>query len=73
MPRKPAAAEAEATARAINAEPWKPPAGIMVKRQCPKCRYFFVSPADSTEQQCADCAAIGTGRDRTVRQERADG
>jgi hypothetical protein len=45
----------------------------MVKRKCPKCCYFFASPADSTEQRCADCAAIGTGRDRTVRQEQADG
>jgi len=66
------AAAAEAEARAINAEPWEPFPG-MVKRKCPKCRYFFASPADSTEQRCADCAVIGTGRDRTVRQERADG
>ena len=40
MPQKPAAAEAEEIARAINAEPWEPLAG-MVKRQCPRCRYFL--------------------------------
>jgi hypothetical protein len=34
MPRKPAPDEAEAIARAINAEPWEPMTG-MVKRQCP--------------------------------------
>jgi hypothetical protein len=32
--RKAPAEEAEATARAINAEPWEPMIG-MVKRQCP--------------------------------------
>ena len=34
--------EEEATARAVNAEPWEPPPG-MVKRQCPECRYFFAT------------------------------
>ena len=63
MPRKPAAAEAEEIARAVNAEPWEPMAG-MVKRLCPRCRYFFASPADSAERRCADCAALGTGRPR---------
>ena len=64
MPRKTAAAEAEAEARAINAEPWEPPLG-MVKRLCPQCRYFFASPVDSTEPRCVNCAARGTGRPRT--------
>jgi hypothetical protein len=64
MPGKPAAAEAEAAARAINAEPWEPMAG-MVKRQCPRCRYFFASPINSTEQRCADCVSVGTGSTRT--------
>jgi hypothetical protein len=32
----------EASARAVNAEPWEPMPG-MVKRECPKCRYFFTS------------------------------
>ena len=58
------AAAAEAEARAINAEPWEPTAG-MVKRQCPRCRYFFASPVDSTERRCADCASLGTGLART--------
>ena len=65
MPRKPASEEAEAAARAINAEPWEPPAG-MVKRQCPRCRYFFASPVDSAERRCADCVALGTGPARTL-------
>ena len=58
-----AAEVAAAEARAINAEPWEPLPG-MVKRQCPRCRYFFASPADSTELRCLDCAARGTGRGR---------
>jgi hypothetical protein len=61
--RKPASDEAEAEARAINAEPWEPMAG-MVKRQCVRCRYFFASPADSTERRCANCVSLGTGRSR---------
>jgi hypothetical protein len=51
MPRKPAAAEAEEIARAVNAEPWEPMPG-MVKRQCPQCRYFFASPVDSPGRRC---------------------
>jgi hypothetical protein len=66
MPEKAtAAAEAEVTARAINAGPWEPFPG-MVKRQCPQCRYFFASPVDSPERRCTDCAALGTGRVRTL-------
>jgi len=64
MPQKPAAAEAEEIARAINAEPWEPMAG-MVKRQCPQCRYFFASPVGSAELRCANCASLGTGAPRT--------
>jgi hypothetical protein len=64
MSRKPAAVEAEEVARAINAEPWEPMAG-MVKRLCPRCRYFFAAPADSTEPRCANCVSLGTGRPRT--------
>jgi hypothetical protein len=63
MPGKPASDEAEAEARAVNAEPWEPMLG-MVKRQCPQCRYFFASPVESTERRCANCAALGTGRPR---------
>ena len=63
MPGKPAPAETEEIARAINAEPWEPMLG-MVKRQCPQCRYFFASPVESAERRCANCAALGTGRPR---------
>jgi hypothetical protein len=63
MARKPAAEEAEAEARAINAEAWEPPLG-MVKRQCVRCRYFFASPVESTERRCANCVSLGTGRPR---------
>ena len=64
MPRKSAPDEAEAEARAINAEPWEPMIG-MVKRQCPRCRYFFASPVDSAERRCANCVSLGTGALRT--------
>ena len=57
------AAEAEAAARAINAEPWEPIAGL-VKRQCPQCRYWFAVPPESAERRCLDCARLGTGRGR---------
>ena len=51
----------EADPRAINAQPWEPPPG-MVKRQCPECRYFFAAPAIKPEAVllCPDCAAEGT-------------
>jgi hypothetical protein len=54
----------EADTRAINAQPWEPPPG-MVKRQCPHCRCFFAAPATEPETGllCPDCAAAGT---RTV-------
>ena len=47
--------DAEASARAVNAEPWEPPPG-MVKRQCPRCRYYFAALPDTDEPHCADCA-----------------
>ena len=34
--------EDEASSRAVNAQPWDPPPG-MVKRQCPWCRYYFAA------------------------------
>jgi hypothetical protein len=49
----------EATARAINAEPWEPLPG-MVKQQCPECRYFFAAPTAGAIVLCPDCAAEGT-------------
>jgi hypothetical protein len=55
----------QAAARAINAQPWEPPPG-MVKRQCPECRYFFAASIASDGGEalpCPDCAAEGT---RTV-------
>jgi hypothetical protein len=53
----------QADARAINAQPWEPPPG-MVKRQCPECRYFFAAPIErEAVLLCPDCAAAGT---RTV-------
>ena len=51
--------ELEEQARAINAEPWEPMPG-MVKRQCPKCRYWFAAVPDTEETCCPDCAALGT-------------
>jgi hypothetical protein len=52
-------ASEEATARAINAEPWEPPPG-MVRKQCPACRYFFAAPVAATTVLCPDCASEGT-------------
>jgi hypothetical protein len=43
----------EAQARATNAQPWEPPPG-MIKRQCPKCRYFFAAATETG--LCPDCA-----------------
>ena len=51
--------DAEAAARAINAQPWEPMPG-MVKRQCPKCRYFFAAPPDAEDLRCLDC--VGAAR-----------
>jgi hypothetical protein len=45
----------EASTRAVNAEPWDPPPG-MVKRQCPRCRYYFAAHPDIDEPHCPDCA-----------------
>jgi hypothetical protein len=47
--------ENEATTRAINAQPWEPPPG-MVKRECPECRYWFAARPGSIEPRCVDCA-----------------
>jgi hypothetical protein len=49
----------EATARAINAEPWEPLSG-MVKAQCRECRYFFAAPVATPTLLCPDCASVGT-------------
>jgi len=44
-------------ARAINAEPSEPLAG-MIKRQCPWCRYFFAAPPAPEELRCPDCVSF---------------
>ena len=51
--------EDEASSRAVNAQPWDPPPG-MVKRQCPWCRYYFAAPPDAAEPLCPDCVAFGS-------------
>jgi rubrerythrin len=48
----PNASVLEKLARAANAEPWDPLPG-MIKRQCPKCRYWFASTAETG--LCPDC------------------
>jgi len=48
----------DASARAINAQAWEPPLG-MVKRQCPQCHYWFAASPHSNEECCPDCASIG--------------
>ena len=49
----PNAAVQEKLARVVNAEPWDPPPG-MLKRQCPRCRYWFASVAETG--LCPDCS-----------------
>jgi hypothetical protein len=49
----------EATSRAVNAQPWEPPPG-MVKRQCAWCRYFFAARPDAEELRCPDCISFGS-------------
>jgi uncharacterized paraquat-inducible protein A len=59
--KPPLACELEADARAINAEPWEPPPGMMKKR-CGQCRFLFAVPeteADATSR-CPDCAGLGS-------------
>ena len=58
MPRTRGQNDDVVAARAINAQPWDPPPG-MVKRQCSWCRYFFAAPAEGQEQRCPDCASEG--------------
>ncbi len=57
--------EQEAEARAVNAEPWEPPPG-MVKLRCPRCFYFFAAPVTADANAiCPDCLAEGR---RSLRQ-----
>jgi hypothetical protein len=50
--------EPEAETRAINAEPWEPPPG-MVKRQCQRCDYLFATPEAVPMAFCPDCSSRG--------------
>ena len=56
---KPSLAEKEASARAINAQPWLPPPG-MIKLKCHRCDYYFAAPRLAMAI-CPDCDALGTG------------
>ncbi len=51
----------EATARAINAQPWEPLPG-MLKKQCSQCRYWFAVLVAEAEvaSRCPDCVGLGT-------------
>jgi predicted Zn-ribbon and HTH transcriptional regulator len=49
----------EASARAVNAQPWDPMPG-MVKRQCHECRYWFAADPANGERRCPDCVGFGT-------------
>jgi hypothetical protein len=51
------AAELEAEARAINAEPWEPLPG-MVKKRCLRCHYLFAVKMEEADVTacCPDCA-----------------
>ena len=55
----------DASARAINAQEWEPPSGMM-KRQCPQCRYWLAASPHTTDDCCPDCASIGQRGARTV-------
>jgi hypothetical protein len=55
----------DASARAINAQAWEPPPG-MVKRLCPQCRYWFAASPHTNEEWCPDCASIGQRGARMV-------
>jgi hypothetical protein len=41
----------EASAHAVNAEPWKPLPG-MVKRQCLDCHYWFATWPRNKDERC---------------------
>jgi hypothetical protein len=61
MVDRPMTADAEALARAVNAEPWTPLPG-MLKKRCSWCRYLFAVPVAEAEatSRCPDCAGLGT-------------
>ena len=59
--------EDETSSRAVNAQPWDPPPG-MLKRQCPECRYWFAADprTESAAARTAPASAAGP-RQRTRR------
>jgi len=58
--------ENEAITRAINAEPWQPPPG-MVKLQCLDCRFWFATADLRLMPRCVDCES--QRQQRLARQE----
>jgi hypothetical protein len=50
----------EATARAINAQPWEPLPG-MLKRRCLRCRYVFAVRLEVAVQQLEDLTTRNRG------------
>jgi hypothetical protein len=48
----------EASAHAVNAEPWKPLPG-MVKRQCLDCHYWFATWPRNKDERCPFVQAQG--------------
>ncbi len=63
------AAELEEEAREINAQPWKPPPG-MVKKHCVSCGYEFASRGSGI---CPDCRAGKPGRKHKLTDSPFDG
>jgi hypothetical protein len=61
MVDRPMTADADAMARAVNAEPWEPLPGLLKKR-CSRCHYWFAVPLTEAEatSRCPDCAGLGS-------------
>jgi hypothetical protein len=51
--------------RRVNAEPWKPPSG-MIKAQCPHCGYWFAKWPRTNDPACPDCILSGRQTKRQV-------
>jgi hypothetical protein len=59
--------DAEALARAVNAEAWEPLPG-MVKKRCSRCHYWFAAAVDSHEPRCPDCRRSGEQKGSLIRE-----
>ena len=59
-------AKHEVQARAINAEPWQPMAG-MVKRRCERCAYWFATPRPKPAAWCPDCELLAVRTENSRR------